>query len=788
MIPRTLRRAPSEARFSWVARRQALFGDAGGGLAKLLIARRGSLVRLLLSLFALVLLGWAHPQYARAADIPTLQLRTGEDPGTVARYIRYIKQPGAADMPDLGSILEAPLQRIEGPTIHFGPPGQRTVVLLKLRNVSASQGSWILTTGRGSLKHLRLYEAEGDQLTLLVNSSDPADARANLATYQAFSTEVVLDSAQEKLMVIEFLSENSTYMPLKVETWGTFFKDRRANIAMVAAVVVGALTLLLLNFLFFSITGFKEFLWLAVAEFFFALNTVHSEGYITIFFLYDKPLTGVAVEDFIKCGFAAAMAQFARSFLKTAKLFPRRDLALRGLIVASAAIMLLQPGLALYPAEARFALHLATWLVTIAVALFLPFVGWAAMKQLGVQLWPLFVGWGSLALFIIYAAVASMGIFSWLPINWHLAGPVGLFEAVMVTLALGLNLKKIQHDKVMADANYARSLSEQLATSEQTKRLAEEKAFALETIHSQNALLHASGHDSRQVIVALNSAVAVLKAGERSGEDEALVEMLQSSADYLNGIVSTTMSGANIAASNSPFVALSNFPAEALLEPLAMMFKGPFANKQLTLVIENHVPARIVSDKPLLMRALANLLGNSLKFTARGGARVGVRLSGDSTVIELSDSGPGMPEHLVAALNEGKASRLRADDNAPGTGSGFGAARGIVERLGGSLTIVSSDETGTVVELVLPGAFSKITPISMQEAGTHLPNWSWLDFDQRGSFDTALREGSGADRSAIAVTYDDSTVTRGRLNELVAMMAIKPVSAELLEHPLLRGR
>src|SRR3546814_14689860 len=83
--------------------------------------------------------------------------------------------------------------------------------------------------------------------------------------------------------------------------------------------------------------------------------------------------------------------------------------------------MVFQPGLAYYPPELRFLLHIATWLVTVAVALFLPFVGYAAMKQLGFQLWPLFVGWARLALFIVYAPIASMGILPWLPVNWLLA-------------------------------------------------------------------------------------------------------------------------------------------------------------------------------------------------------------------------------------------------------------------------------------------------------------------------------------------------------------------------------
>ncbi len=742
-------------------------------------------MRLLLALLTLALMTAFGPQVAIAADLPALELHAGEDAAAVAPFVRFTTQSGDAETPELGPILNEPLERIQGSTIHFGPPGTKTVVLLKLRNSGVAQGSWILTTGRGSLKHFRLFEAESDRLKLLVDGTNSRDAQQNLGTYQAFSAELVLDPGQEKLILIEFLSENSTYMPLRIETYGSFFKDRRANISMVSAVVVGALTLLLLNFLFFSITGFKEFLWLAVAELFFALNTVHSEGYITIFFLYDQPLTGVAVEDFVKCGFAAAMAQFGRSFIRTSTLFPRRDLALRILIAAALIIMALQPGLSLYPTEFRFFLHLATWLVTVAVALFLPFVGYAAMKQLGFQLWPLFVGWASLALFIIYAAIASMGVFTWLPINWHLAGPVGLFESMMVTLALGLNLKKIQHDKLAADANYAGSLAQQLATSERAQRLAEEKAFALETVNSQNALLHASGHDSRQVILALNSAVAVLKRDDRQDADESLVEMLQSSADYLSEIISTTISGANIAASASNFVALSSFRAQALVEPLSMMFKTLFANKRLSLDVQVDGPITLVADKPLLMRALANLLSNSCKYTDVGGATIGVALKDGRAVITICDSGRGMPPEVAAALNTGSAARIRADEDGSGTGSGFGSAKRIIESLRGSLEIMSSTSAGTEIRIVLPVAAQTIVPISTEELETVLEGWHILDFDQRAAFENGLRAPGAAKDRVIAITYDDTTVTRARLSMLVAMVVIKPACRELLQHPLL---
>lgn len=740
-------------------------------------------IRVALLLFALLAaFGFAE---ARAAEVPILELRAGEDAPPLTPYVRYARALGDPAAMGLDALLAAPLVPISGQATHFGPPGTKTTALLRVRNAGNKGASWIFTTGRGSLKYFRLYEAQDGRLDLIVDGTDAAAASRNLRTYQAFSSELVLDPGQETILVIDFLSENSTFMPLKIETYGSFFKARRENIAMVSGVVIAVVVLILLNFLFFSITGHREFVWLAVAQAFFALNTVHSEGYFTIFFLADSPLVGVAVEDIFKCGFAAAMAQFGRSFVGTRQRFPRRDAVLRFLIGAALAIMLLQPGLWLYPQGLRGALHIGGWFVAVAVALFLPFIGFAAMKQLGRQLWPLFVGWGSLAAFIIYAAVASMGIFSWLPINWHLSGPIGLFESLMVTLALGLNLKRIQADKLAADANYAHSMEERVAISEQAVRLAEEKAFALETVNSQNALLHASGHDSRQVILALNSAIGVLKRGDGAGTHGELTAMLQSSADYLNEIVSTTISGANIVGGDTEFLALSSFRGEALVEPLAMMFRTPFASKKLSLTVQVEGEAMLVSDKPLLMRALANLLSNCYHYTESGGASLTLGIEAGAATIRIRDSGPGMPPEIARALGGDDMARLRGHGDAGGTGSGFRSAKRLVERLSGSLEILSSDAGGTDIRILLPCAWSAVTPCDAAAIAAGLPGWLALDFDQRAAFDAALAAATVPKRRIVALSYDDTTVTRGRLSTLAGMMMVKPLCRELLEHPAL---
>ena len=743
------------------------------------------LVRWFVTLFLLFIGVLAAPASAMP-NLPAVTVEAGSDAPPLASYVRYTDQIGGLDVP-ITRMLDLPLRANRNGAEHFGPPGKRTVLALKIANIGAQPGTWILTTGRGSLRHFRLFEVTGQDFNLLLDADDPVAAQNNLMSYQAFSKELVLAPGETKTIVIDFLSENSTYMPLKLETYGTFFQDRRTNIAMVSGVVLAVAVLILVNFAFFSITGYREFGWLALAQVFMAISTVHAEGYLTIFLLADRPLLGLAIEDGIKCAFAAAMAQFARTFLKTDQRFPRLDKVLLGLILSGTVILALQAGLSLYSPAARSAIHALAWLVTGVVALLLPVVGLLAVRSIGRQMWPLLVGWASLALFMIYGAVASMGVFSWLPISWHLIGPVGLFDVLMVTLALGLNLRRIQADRKAADARYTAELTERVRISERATRLAEERKIALAAIDNQNALLHASGHDSKQVILALNSAIAVLKQQDTAGAHRDLTAMLESSVDYLREIAATTMSGATIVGSNRPFNALSAFHGETLIEPLLMMFKGPFSGKGLTITAEIEREATIISDRPLLMRALANLISNSHRHTLAGGARIVLRIAAGQAIIEIADTGTGMPESLVRDLMCNDPARLPTGGNSDGTGSGFRSARRIIEGLGGSLVIAASGPAGTTLRITLPCAYSAVVPCTAEDLTAELAHRQVVDFDRRSEFDAAIAQHNGsALRRLIAATYDDTSVTRERLSDQVAMMLIKPLFREMAEHPALR--
>jgi len=112
----------------------------------------------------------------------------------------------------------------------------------------------------------------------------------------------------------------------------------------------------------------------------------------------------------------------------------------------------------------------------------------------------------------------------------------------------------------------------------------------------------------------------------------------------------------------------------------------------------------ISGDQDLLFLSIHNLLDNAIKFT-RSGDRVEVRAfeDGSNIIIEVADTGPGIPEdelpYVWDELYRGKGAR-----GIPGSGLGLALVRAIAERHRGQVTLRSRKGQGTVVTLRLPAA------------------------------------------------------------------------------------
>lgn len=110
----------------------------------------------------------------------------------------------------------------------------------------------------------------------------------------------------------------------------------------------------------------------------------------------------------------------------------------------------------------------------------------------------------------------------------------------------------------------------------------------------------------------------------------------------------------------------------------------------------------VKGDRDLLWLAVFNVLDNALKFT-RPGDLIELRAfeDGRSVVIEVADTGPGIPEedlpHIFEELYRG-ANAQRCE----GSGLGLALVQTIIRRHGGSVRVRSRPGEGTVFTLSLP--------------------------------------------------------------------------------------
>lgn len=111
----------------------------------------------------------------------------------------------------------------------------------------------------------------------------------------------------------------------------------------------------------------------------------------------------------------------------------------------------------------------------------------------------------------------------------------------------------------------------------------------------------------------------------------------------------------------------------------------------------------LLADPDLLGLAIENVVGNAAKFSTDGPIEVRLREDGGHAVIEVADTGRGVPLDAVEGVWDELARAGNARD-VPGSGIGLALVRAIVRQHGGSVALRSVEGAGTVVTLRIPVA------------------------------------------------------------------------------------
>ncbi|NLH80228.1 MAG: hypothetical protein GX458_05210, partial [Phyllobacteriaceae bacterium] len=238
-----------------------------------------------------------------------------------------------------------------------------------------------------------------------------------------------------------------------------------------------------------------------------------------------------------------------------------------------------------------------------------------------------------------------------------------------------------------------------------------------ETADAREHFLALAAHEIRTPLTGILGLADLLGETALSSEQTAYVRALRGSGEGLLRLVDGYLDLSRLEAGA---VEAKPVPTEieTVVEEVVELLAPPCQGKGLE--IAGHVapglPRRVSVDPLLLRQVLINLAGNAVKFTEVGGVAIEVDRDGDGDRIRfrVRDTGVGIaPEEASRIFDAWE--RVETEGLAQGTGLGLAIARGIVERMGGEISLSSRLGAGSTF------AFSLDLPVIEPAAAAERP-------------------------------------------------------------------
>ncbi|ASP40238.1 hypothetical protein CHH28_16820 [Bacterioplanes sanyensis] len=221
----------------------------------------------------------------------------------------------------------------------------------------------------------------------------------------------------------------------------------------------------------------------------------------------------------------------------------------------------------------------------------------------------------------------------------------------------------------------------------------------IEANTSKTRFLAATGHDLMQPLNAAKLFASTLSQHSLSNEQRQLLDHLEGSLQSAEDVLSTLVEISKLdAGALEPD--LRAIKVSDILRPLRDEFTALANDKGIDLSVRD-CPYWVVSDAHWLRRIIQNLISNAVRYTDRGGVLVGCRKRGDTLVIQVWDSGPGIPTSKLGEIF-GEFKRLHTRTNDKGLGLGLAIVERMARRMDHSVAVDSWVGQGTRFEVRLP--------------------------------------------------------------------------------------